>query len=148
MNWAQTTKSSDLSKTSVDCNLLCLFKRTRVSVPTKKPQLFTDARNHHRRGKAGPGLGRDAGFIGRYGGGNDKRKSLGIGSSDGSEYRCGQAQSTSSELTISSGTMGPNRKSIQVHIRALMASMIGWRKSQCCGQKFKYCMKLLVAAGS
>ena len=80
-------------------------------MPTKKPQPFTDARNYHRRGKARPGLGRDAGFIGRYGGGNDKR-SLGIGSSDGSEYRCGQAQSTSSGLTISSGTMDPNRKSI------------------------------------
>ena len=84
----------------------------RMSVPTKKPQLFMDAQNHHRRGKARPGLGRDAGFIGRYGGGNDKR-SLGIGSSDGSEYRCGQAQSTSSGLTISSGTMDPNRKSIR-----------------------------------
>ena len=96
-------------------------------MPTKEPQLFTDARNRRRRGKARPGLGRDAGFIGRYGGGNDKRKSLGIGSSDGSEYRCGQAQSTSSGLTISSGTMSPNRKSLLVHIRALMASMIGWR---------------------
>ena len=56
----------------------------------------------------------DTEFIRRYGGKNDKRRSLGIGSSDGSEYRRGRAQSTSSGLTASSGTMDPSRKSIRV----------------------------------
>lgn len=56
----------------------------------------------------------DAELMRRYGGGNGKRGSLGVGSSDGSEFRRGRAQSTSSGLTASTGTMDPHRRSMRM----------------------------------